>query len=1154
MQLRILLPALTLALTACGGGGGSSGSSSGGGSGGGTVPPAPSQFVVSTATTAGGSISPASATVTAGQTTSFTVTPAAGYQLGQVTGCGGSLSGQTYTTGAINAACTVSATFTVLRYTVSASAGTGGSITPLSQQVDHGKSTTLSVQPNRGFDISSVTGCGGKLEGSTYNTGPITENCNVVASFGSTQFTVTMQVGSGGKASIATQQVAYGTVLDVVFTPDPGFALTTASGCGGVLRDNTLKTKAITAECTITASFNPADQVVLPDANLAAAVRKALNLAADAPISKTQAAALTRLSASSANISNLQGLQHLTGLTFLDLNFNEISDLYPLGSLAKLDTLWLRSNALVTDLGPLSKLTRLETVWLFGVTATDLSPLQNLKLNEIGLENKAVLNLTPLRNMPLERFYLWNSNTSDLSPLANAPLQLISLYGSKVSSISSLNNLANLSTLTADGTELSDISALRQVRTLRSLSLLRTKVIDFDTLAAINFAPAASLSISGCIDINGYSRHLSLLDNLKTTKNVQLVTPAETRSDCPDTLAGASFTVNGTVNNRQLTYNWQINGSNQQFQCAVYLDVDDQLAGTPVVPLQDCAAVGERLLATRTADQFRLAILFDNGIGGEKLVRVSGELGAAPASAQLQSMDLSQITLSNKPMLTQGRDGLLRLHVTAAQNPQTLPQVTVQASLNGSNQLLTAAAPARLPTSKIHRSLTDSYQLIVPAALMQSGLQLTALLDGQVAQTLTPRFAEKRPFAIRIVPFQLGNSVATLPTTEQVTTAIKTFWPFSEVTVRSRAPYVLKASSTSSTAYVMLDELSDLRSAEGEQVYYYGYFKPEMGNGCCGGLGYVGFPVSVGFDTDASGEILAHELGHNFGRNHVDCGSPPGPDTGYPYNPNSVGSVGLTLDFRGWKSPDQYKDLMSYCSPKHVSDYNVAAVQDFVLKNPPAAFSAAESAARPVAAAAASGRALYIAGQVAGTELQIRTMLPLQRAPQYVTADSPQLLVAKVQDKTGIWYQFNAQLLQLDHLADANPRFVLEMPYLDIQQLELWQDGQQLATLATPSTSAQTTPAVTANNVLAAVADLSASLQLTERNNEVCLRWPASGTQTLSVLHRGVATADSSGVTVLALNESNGQFCRPTTDLPAGGEWRLIWREQLSVREFVQAR
>ncbi|WP_156033363.1 BACON domain-containing protein [Candidatus Magnetobacterium casense] len=41
------------------------------------------------------------------------MTPNTGYSIGSVTGCGGSLSGNTYTTGAITANCTVTATFSL---------------------------------------------------------------------------------------------------------------------------------------------------------------------------------------------------------------------------------------------------------------------------------------------------------------------------------------------------------------------------------------------------------------------------------------------------------------------------------------------------------------------------------------------------------------------------------------------------------------------------------------------------------------------------------------------------------------------------------------------------------------------------------------------------------------------------------------------------------------------------------------------------------------------------------------------------------------------------------------------------------------------------------------------------------------------------------
>lgn len=89
-------------LSACGGGGG-------GGSG--SPPPGTTTYQVSSTAGTGGSISPGSATVNAGGTTTFTVAANAGYVIGSVTGCSGTLSGNTYTTGAISANCTVSASF-----------------------------------------------------------------------------------------------------------------------------------------------------------------------------------------------------------------------------------------------------------------------------------------------------------------------------------------------------------------------------------------------------------------------------------------------------------------------------------------------------------------------------------------------------------------------------------------------------------------------------------------------------------------------------------------------------------------------------------------------------------------------------------------------------------------------------------------------------------------------------------------------------------------------------------------------------------------------------------------------------------------------------------------------------------------------------------
>lgn len=61
----------------------------------------------------GGDIQPPTQAVTNGDSAAFTVAPGPGYSIGSVAGCGGSLDGNIYTTGAITQDCAVSATFTV---------------------------------------------------------------------------------------------------------------------------------------------------------------------------------------------------------------------------------------------------------------------------------------------------------------------------------------------------------------------------------------------------------------------------------------------------------------------------------------------------------------------------------------------------------------------------------------------------------------------------------------------------------------------------------------------------------------------------------------------------------------------------------------------------------------------------------------------------------------------------------------------------------------------------------------------------------------------------------------------------------------------------------------------------------------------------------
>ena len=168
------------------------------------------QYTVTPSAGANGSISPSTGVlVNHGATTSFTVTPGAGFTASVGGNCGGSLVGDTYTTDAIVANCTVVASFTIKTYTVTPSAGANGTMSPgTPQAVNHGATTSFTVTPDAGHEIASVTGCGGSLAGSAYTTGPITASCSVTASFQVPNpprmgnISTRMQVGAGNDVLI----------------------------------------------------------------------------------------------------------------------------------------------------------------------------------------------------------------------------------------------------------------------------------------------------------------------------------------------------------------------------------------------------------------------------------------------------------------------------------------------------------------------------------------------------------------------------------------------------------------------------------------------------------------------------------------------------------------------------------------------------------------------------------------------------------------------------------------------------------------------------------------------------------------------------------------------------------------------------------------
>ena len=149
--------------------------------------------------------------------------------------------------------------YTGVTYTITASAGTGGTITPNGAVVvNQGASQTFNIAPNSGYAISQVTV-------DTVNQGAITSytftnvqaNHTISATFVSNNFTITASAGTGGTINPSgAVQVAQGANQTFTIAPNTGYiisSVTVDSVNVGCLRSYTFTN--VQANHTIAAAF-----------------------------------------------------------------------------------------------------------------------------------------------------------------------------------------------------------------------------------------------------------------------------------------------------------------------------------------------------------------------------------------------------------------------------------------------------------------------------------------------------------------------------------------------------------------------------------------------------------------------------------------------------------------------------------------------------------------------------------------------------------------------------------------------------------------------------------------------------------------------------------------------------------------------------------
>ena len=192
----------------------------------------------------------------------------------------------------------------------------------------------------------------------------------------------------------------------------------------------------------IPAPVATADAIVtFPDGNLEQAIRDDLNKPTG-DIWESELAILTVIHATERGIIDLTGLEYCINLITLWLPGNEITDIAPLSSLTKLQSLYIGFNHIgvggisalssctsltildlryneISDISALSYLASANKFYLSANQISDVSALSGLtSLTELWIGNNTIEDISALSSTTgLSKLYLYENQISDVSPL-----------------------------------------------------------------------------------------------------------------------------------------------------------------------------------------------------------------------------------------------------------------------------------------------------------------------------------------------------------------------------------------------------------------------------------------------------------------------------------------------------------------------------------------------------------------------------------------------------------------------------------------------------------------------------------------------------------------------------------------------------------------
>ena len=688
-----------------------------------------------------------------------------------------------------------------------------------------------------------------------------------------------------------------------------------------------------------------------------------------------------RVTALNLSYNNLNGslpreIGQLTGLTVLNLSLNNVTGSIPsdLGLLTELTELDLFRNALSgaipSQLGRLARLERLILAAnrLSGIIPSELGQLGNLSL--LNVYNNLLTGPVPAELGQLTTLEELVLGKNDLSgPIPN---KLGNLTGLTMLDLSDNRLAGNIPV------ELGNLQSMKWLTMSRNL--LEGEIpAELGRLTALSGLSANHNRLTGEIPVSLWDltqfKWLRLNDNLLNgalPPELGQLTGIEILDLSNNVLEGAIppevgqlvHLVNLFLNGNRMSGN--IPPELADLSRLRTLNVADNSGLSGPLPLELTRLNLDNLLAEGTKLCAPNDSAFQQWLSGIVVSRVpSCDLSTGSAAYLTQATQ----SFTNPVPLIAGEEALLRVFVisdTGADADTPPVRATFYHGGMEVHSVGIAGNGSTVSREVDEGSLSASVNAEVPGWVVTPGLEMVVEIDPDGTADASMGVRGRLPAAGRsmvdvrsvppldltLVPFlwsedpdrSILSELSELSDNHELFRPLNDLLPVRELNLTVRDPVLTSVNPTFDNRDQLLRETRLVYEMDDSDGYYMGIIVDE------GGLAELGGATSV---SSVNGFVIAHELGHNMGLMHAPCGSPDLVDQIFPYSEGTIGAWGYDRRDNRLVDSGTY-DLMSYCHPQWISDYNFTrALRDRLY-----------STAASVATSGHSGRNLAVWGGV----------------------------------------------------------------------------------------------------------------------------------------------------------------------------------------------